>query len=59
LFEVHALGGRAEIEMQVDVDVVIPRQLKNAVDLAGRIAVGIRRAADSCRNLPALFVPHE
>ena len=46
VFEVHAVGGRTEIEMQVDVDVVLARQFEDAVDLAGRTAVDIRRAAD-------------
>ena len=46
MIEVHAVGGRAEIEMHVDVDVVFARQLEDAVDLARRIGVDIGRAAD-------------
>ena len=46
MLEVHAVGGRAEIEMQVDVDVVFARQFENAVDLAGQIAIDIGRAAN-------------
>ena len=46
VIEIHAIGRRAEIQMHVDVDVVVARQLEDAVDLAGRIAVGIGRAAD-------------
>ena len=44
--QVHAVGGRAKIEMQVDVDVVFACEFENAVDLAGRIAVDIGRAAN-------------
>ena len=46
VIEIHALGRRAEIQVHVDVDVVVARQLEDAVDPAGRIAVGIGRAAD-------------
>ena len=46
MLEVHAVGGRAEIEMQVDVDVEFARDFEDAVDLAGRIAVDIGRTAD-------------
>ena len=46
VIEGHAFGVGAEIEMQVDVDIVFTRELEDAIDLAGRIAVGVRRAAD-------------
>ena len=46
VIEIHAVGGRAEIEMHVDVDVELARHLEDAVDLAVRIAVGIGRGAD-------------
>jgi len=32
--------------VHVDVDVELPRDLEDAVDLAARIAVGVRRRAD-------------
>src|SRR5262249_23938813 len=46
MLEVHAVGGRTEIEMQIDVDVVFAREFEDTIDLAGRITVDIRRTAD-------------
>ena len=46
MVEVHAVGGRPEIEVHVDVEVVFARQFKDPVDLARRAAVDVRRAAD-------------
>ena len=42
VIHVHALGGRAEIEMHVDIGVELARHLEHAIDLAGRIGVGVR-----------------
>src|SRR5215203_2135789 len=44
--QVQILGAYPEIEMHVDVDVEFPCDLENTVDLAGRVAVGIRGRAN-------------
>ena len=44
--DVHAVGRRADVEMDVDVDVEFAGELEDALDLAGLVRVVARRAAD-------------
>ena len=46
LMDVHRLGRAADIEMQVDVDVVFTREFENSADLAIGVAVVARGAAN-------------
>src|SRR5579883_3048742 len=46
IFYVHALGGVAQIEMHVDIDVVFARDREDPVDLPARIAVDIGNGAE-------------
>ena len=46
VLDVHAVGCLAEVEMHVDVDVELLRELEDAVDLASRVAVRVRRSPD-------------
>ena len=41
----HALRRIAEVQVHVDIDVELERHLEEAVDLAGRIGIGVGRAA--------------
>jgi hypothetical protein len=38
--DIHLVGGMADIEVHVDIDVELARQLENAVDLSRPILVG-------------------
>ena len=42
----HALGGVAEVEVHVHVNVELARHLEETVDLPRWVAVGVGRAAD-------------
>jgi len=44
--DVHRLGRAADIEMQVDVDVVFTREFEYAANLAGGVSVVARGATD-------------
>ena len=44
--DVHGIGRGADVEMNVDVDVELARELEDAPDLAGLVLVVARRAAD-------------
>ena len=46
IFDLHVVERLGEIEMHVDVDVPLPRDRKNAVNLSARIAVHIGHRAD-------------
>ena len=58
VIDVQRVGGLAEVEMHVDVDVIGAREGEHAVDLAVRIAVGIGRRADHPRA-PLQRLHHE
>src|SRR5260370_22178592 len=44
--DVHGIGGRANVEMDVDVDVELASELENAPDLNRLIAIVARSAPD-------------
>src|SRR5258708_21952120 len=44
--DVHGIGGRANVEMDVDVDVELASELENAPDLTRLIAIVARSAPD-------------
>ena len=45
---VHAVNGRADIQVDIHIHVVVPRQFKNAPDLASMVRIITRRAANDC-----------
>src|SRR5262245_37714147 len=47
--DIHGVGRGADIQVHVDVDVELARQLEDAADLAGLVAVVAWRAADYLR----------
>ena len=49
IFDLHAVSGLGEIEMHVDLGIVFARDGEDAIDLAARVAVEIRRRADRAR----------
>src|SRR5437764_734686 len=49
LVDIHPRCIEIEIEMKIDVDIETPRQLKNARDLAVRIAVRVWASSDRIR----------
>ena len=44
--DVHRVGRGPDVEMHVDIDIELARQLEDAMDLAGFVGVVARRAAD-------------
>src|SRR5947209_7942955 len=52
IFDLHAVGRIREVEMHVDIDIVVARDRKNAVDLAARIGIDVGDGADRIRAAP-------
>src|SRR5262249_59212017 len=52
VLQIHVVGGRAEVEVHVDVGVELARHGEHAVDLPARIAVGVGRGADHAAAAP-------
>jgi hypothetical protein len=50
LVDVHTLGRGADVEVQIDVDIELARELEDAPDLRRAVAVVARRAADDART---------
>jgi hypothetical protein len=44
--DIHMLGAVADIEMQVEIDIIFAREREDAIDLRRRVAVLARRGAE-------------